>query len=115
MAEAYSTYCDAVSDEVARIAEIARDHDPATPVPSCPDWTLAGLVRQGGLPQQWFAAMITRRSPSRLPVQEVDYGLPAEVADYPDWLASRHVDVAKALRAADPDAEMWTWGPGRRV
>jgi uncharacterized protein (TIGR03083 family) len=111
----YSTYCAAVSDEVARIGAVARAHDRTTPVPTCPDWTLADLVRHVGLLQQWFAAMISRRSPARLEFKEVDFGLPADPADYPDWLLSRHVSVAETLRSADPDAAMWTWGPGGTV
>ena len=115
MAEPYSTYCDAAGREVARIAEVARAHDLATEVPCCPGWTLADLARHVGVLQQWFAAMIDRRSPSRLPVEEVDFALPADAADYPDWLESRHVEVAEVLRAADPEAPMWTWGPGGTV
>jgi uncharacterized protein (TIGR03083 family) len=111
----YATYCDAVARETARIAEVARAHDPEAKVECCPGWTLADVVRHVGVLRQWFAAMIDRRSPERLPVDEIDYGLPADAADYPDWLLSRQAEVDRVLRAADPDAAMWTWGPGGRV
>lgn len=115
MAEAYSVYCEAIPDEMARIVSVARAHDLDTKVPTCPGWTLTDLVRHVGLLQQWFAAMISRRSPSRLSHTEVDYGLPDDPADYPDWLASRNAEVVGVLAAADPDAAMWTWGPGGTV
>ena len=111
----YPTYCDAVAREAARIAEVIRAHDLTTEVPSCPGWTLADLVRHLGVLQQWFAAMIDRRSPTRLSQDEVDFELPLDVDGYPDWFASRSVEVDKVLRAADPDAVMYTWGPGGRV
>ncbi|QUQ65254.1 maleylpyruvate isomerase family mycothiol-dependent enzyme [Kutzneria sp. CA-103260] len=111
----YTTYCDAITDEAARIASIAAAHDLTAKVPSCPDWTLADLVRHVGVLQQWFAAMIDRRSPTRLSPREVAYGVPADIAGYPEWCASRAVEVDRVLRAADPDAAMYTWGPGSRV
>ncbi len=109
----YETYCDAIAGEARRIAEIAATADLAAEVPSCPDWTLADLVKHVGVLQQWFAAMIDRRSATRLAPQEVEFGLPTE--DYPGWYASRIGEVDKVLRAADPDAAMYTWGPGGRV
>jgi uncharacterized protein (TIGR03083 family) len=115
MAETYSGHCDAIEREVARIGEVGRSHDLAAAVPCCPGWTLAEVLKHVGVLQQWFAAMIERRSPERLPFGEVDFGVPAEVADYPEWLVARQVEVAKVLRAADPDAPMYTWGPGGEV
>src|SRR4051794_40460447 len=115
MAETYSTYCDAIDREAARIAEVGRSHDLAAPVPCCPEWTLADVLKHVGVLQQWFAAMVERQSPQRLPFGEVDFGLPADAADYAEWLAARHVEVDKVLRAADPDGAMYTWGPGGRV
>jgi hypothetical protein len=42
-----------------------------------------------------------------------DWPLPADPADYADWLAeARTVPV---LRAADPDASMWAWGADQHV
>jgi uncharacterized protein (TIGR03083 family) len=115
MAETYSTYCAAISREVARIGEVATTHDLAAPVPCCPEWTLLDVVDHVGRLQQWFAAMIERRSRQRLPFGEVDFGRPTEPADFPGWLLDRHVGVAEVLRAADPDAVMWTWGVGGDV
>ncbi|EWM19243.1 maleylpyruvate isomerase family mycothiol-dependent enzyme [Kutzneria sp. 744] len=115
MAETYAMHCEAIEREGARIGEVARTHDLSAPVPCCPGWTLADVVEHIGRLQQWFAAMIERRSPERLPFAEVDFGLPADVADYPEWLVARQAVVAKVLRAADPDAAMYTWGPGGAV
>jgi uncharacterized protein (TIGR03083 family) len=110
----YATYREAITGEAARIASIVAAHDLTTKVPSCPEWTLADLVQHVGVLQQWFAAMIDRRSPTRLSPREGDYGLPS--ADgYPQWYASRAAEVDKVLLAADPDAAMYTWGPGGRV
>ncbi|HEY0497961.1 MAG TPA: maleylpyruvate isomerase family mycothiol-dependent enzyme [Kutzneria sp.] len=111
----YTTYCEAISREAARIAEVARAHDLAAPVPCCPGWTLVDVVDHVGRLQQWFAAMIERRSSQRLPFGEVDFGRPTEPADLPGWLLDRNAGVAEVLRAADPDAAMWSWGPGGDV
>ncbi|HTI25894.1 MAG TPA: maleylpyruvate isomerase family mycothiol-dependent enzyme [Kutzneria sp.] len=115
MAETYAVYCDAIEREVARIGEVGRTHDLAAEVPCCPGWTLGDVVKHVGVLQQWFAAMIERQSAQRLPFGEVDFGVPAEVADYPEWLVARQAEVGKVLRAADPDAAMYTWGPGGEV
>ena len=37
--------------ETARFAEAAADADPARPVPTCPEWTLAQLAAHVGWPR----------------------------------------------------------------
>jgi hypothetical protein len=40
--------CQIVEREVARFVEVTDGVDPATPVPTCGDWTIADLLRHAG-------------------------------------------------------------------
>ncbi|MEV8015780.1 maleylpyruvate isomerase N-terminal domain-containing protein [Streptomyces sp. NPDC086554] len=44
----HEQYCAAVQAADARFVELARGADPATPIPTCPGWTLSDLVRHHG-------------------------------------------------------------------
>ena len=76
------------------------------PVPDCPDWDAAGLVRHTGGILAWMAAIITsgerasfRSSP---PTPEDDVDLPA-------WFLANLDRTVGALRAADPEQTVWTF------
>jgi uncharacterized protein (TIGR03083 family) len=103
-------YCDAVAVEIARFADVVRRADPTTPVPTCPDWTIAELVKHTGTIHRWAERMVRERAQRRLGWRELDLGLPKDKASYPDWLATGAGLLPPTFRAADPDASMWAWG-----
>ena len=50
-----------VVDQTQLFASWVREADPALPVPSCPDWTLADLVGHVGGTQHWVATLTEQR------------------------------------------------------
>jgi uncharacterized protein (TIGR03083 family) len=102
--------CGLVGTEIDRLAAVADGADPATPVPSCPGWTLADLLQHTGEVFRWAAAMVRDSSPERLAREAIDWDLPAEPADLPQWLRDGRAGVLEAFGAADPATPMWAWG-----
>ncbi|MFF4381768.1 maleylpyruvate isomerase family mycothiol-dependent enzyme [Kitasatospora sp. NPDC092039] len=100
----------AVSAETARFVAAVRSADPATPVPGCPGWTLADLVRHTGSVQRWFTLLLRRRIQEPPTSREVDLKLPERVEDYPAWLAEACAEAGAAFAETDLDAPMWAWG-----
>ncbi|MFH8935368.1 maleylpyruvate isomerase family mycothiol-dependent enzyme [Streptomyces griseosporeus] len=100
----------AVAAETARFVAALRGADLSTAVPSCPDWTLADLVRHTGSVQRWFSVLLRSRIQEPPRTREVDLRLPEREDGYPDWLAESATVAAEAFAATDPDLPMWAWG-----
>jgi hypothetical protein len=107
----HQRFCDLASDEIARLATAVDGAEPATPVPTCGRWTMADLVQHIGHIHRWAAAMVADLSPTRHSRKKADLPLPADPATWPAWLAEAQTTLVPVLRAADPDARMWAWGP----
>ncbi len=103
-------YCDAVEAEAVRFATIVAGTDPASPVPSCPGWTIADLVKHHGTSQRRVEYVVRQRSQQPVWSKDVETGIPDDPADYPAWLAAGIGPLVATLRAADPDTPMWTNG-----
>ncbi|MEN1890193.1 maleylpyruvate isomerase family mycothiol-dependent enzyme [Streptomyces mirabilis] len=106
----YDTYRQAIERETLQFAEVVKGADPATAVPSCPNWTLAELTRHVGALQRWFSTLLTRLVQEPPHSRDVELGLPERAQDYADWVAAGVPPVAAVLRATDPQAVMWAWG-----
>ncbi|WP_330334204.1 maleylpyruvate isomerase family mycothiol-dependent enzyme [Streptomyces sp. NBC_00536] len=100
----------AVAAESARFVAAAKGADPATPVPSCPGWTLADLTRHTGSVHRWFSVLLRQRIQQPPTSRDVELSLPETAADYPDWLAESAARSAEVFAATDLDAPMWAWG-----
>ncbi|MGW5464362.1 maleylpyruvate isomerase family mycothiol-dependent enzyme [Streptomyces sp. NPDC003996] len=111
----YDTYREAVARETLRFCEVTEGVDPATPVASCPDWTLADLTRHVGALQRWFCTLLTRLVQEPPRSRDVELGLPEHASDYPGWVAAGVPAVAAVLRDTDPGAPMWVWGEDRHA
>jgi uncharacterized protein (TIGR03083 family) len=109
----YEWYIDRTVAETDRLAWVADGADPAHPVPSCPGWTMAKLIKHSGTVHRWAREIIARRSGDRVDVRTLDLGLPAKESDYAGWLAAGAEPLADALREAGPDARAWTWSGDR--
>ena len=115
MTWAHEAYCDALGEEIGRFALVVRGADLATPVPTCPAWTLADLIEHTGIVERWAAEMVRRRSTARLDRRRLDVPVPDDRAQLPQWLADGAGDVAAAFRSSDPDAPMWAWGADKHA
>ncbi|KJK56449.1 maleylpyruvate isomerase family mycothiol-dependent enzyme [Saccharothrix sp. ST-888] len=100
----------AVAAESARFVSAAKGADLAAPVPSCPGWTLADLVKHAGSVQRWFAVLLRQRIQERPLSRDVDLRLPEHQDGYVDWLAASAAEAAEVFATTDSDAPMWAWG-----
>lgn len=111
----HERYCAAVETETARLVELTTGADPATPVPTCPGWSVADLVRHHGPTHRWMEYLVRHRVIERVSSRDVPLDLPADPADYPAWLAESAAASVRTLRSATPDAPMWSPGADRHV
>jgi uncharacterized protein (TIGR03083 family) len=112
----HAEYCDLASGAVTRMADVVRGADMSTPVPTCPDWDLADLVRHVARVNRWAATMVRELSQERLDRRAMtDLEGPDDVADLADWLAEGATVMDDAFRGVDPDAAMWSWGADRHA
>lgn len=103
----------ALLDETRAFGELIASGDPATPVPTCPDWTLKQLFRHVGRGNRWAAEIIADRRHTELDPREVPDGRPP---DDPDaalaWLYEGAELIVKAVDHVGADAKVWTFlGP----
>jgi len=95
------------------LGELTRDADPATPVPTCPGWTLRQLIRHVGRGHRWAATMVAERAETAADPRTVPDGKPP--AD-PDgalaWFHDSAAAVVDAVAATGADTPIWTFtGP----
>jgi uncharacterized protein (TIGR03083 family) len=102
--------CELVGAEIARLAAITDGVDPAMPVPTCGDWTIADLLEHTGTVYRWGATMVRDSAQERLARDEVDWGLPADPAEYPAWFGAAADFAVEQFRRCDPATPMWAWG-----
>jgi uncharacterized protein (TIGR03083 family) len=105
-----SAYTAAAAAEIARMADVVRGVDPETRVPTCPEWSVAELVKHTGTVHRWATQMVRDLATERLDTRTLDLGLPDDPLGYADWLARGAAPLASVFGAADPDAPMWAWG-----
>jgi uncharacterized protein (TIGR03083 family) len=111
----HERHCVEAEAEIARFAAVTREADPATPVPTCPGWTIADLVRHHGKTLRWMAHIVRTLPAERVRSLDLDLGLPGDVAAYPAWFAEGAGPLMTALREAGGDTPVWTFGPDRHV
>jgi uncharacterized protein (TIGR03083 family) len=111
----HEQYCAAVEAEVARFVELVNVADPATPVPTCPGWTIADLVKHHGTTHRWMEHLVRHRVTERVWSRDVPLNLPERETAYPTWLAEGAAASLHTLRSADPNTPMWSLGTDQHV
>ncbi len=100
----------ALLDQTKAFGDLIATGDPATPVPTCPDWTLKQLFRHVGRGNRWAAQIIGDRRVAELDPREVRDGKPP---DDPDgaiaWLNEGAELILKAVDQVGTDARVWTF------
>jgi uncharacterized protein (TIGR03083 family) len=97
----------------AVLADIVTEHDPALPVPTCPEWTLRQLAAHLGRTHRWAAEITRTRSAEFISFREVPDGrYPSERAEQGPWLRAGAGRVIDASREAGGDA-VWAFGTTR--
>ncbi|UQA96862.1 maleylpyruvate isomerase family mycothiol-dependent enzyme [Streptomyces halobius] len=105
----------AVAAETATFTAVLNGADLATPVPTCPGWTLADLVKHTGSVQRWFASLLNAHIQSPPQNHEAELRLPARTDAYPGWLVESAAVAADAFTATEPNLPMWAWGADQHV
>jgi uncharacterized protein (TIGR03083 family) len=95
-------------ERTAGFAKTVADADPATPVPTCPEWPLRVLVGHIGQAHRWSASIV-RSGPSPVP-DPVDAD-PGRQDEWSDWLREGAVELVDTVLAAG-NSPVWTFfGP----
>ena len=84
------------------------------PVPHCPEWNAAGLIRHTGEILVWMAAVVTSRE--RVSRRALDPA-PEDVADLPSWYVANLERTLEVLGSPEPESQTWTFASSgdRRV
>ena len=85
----------------------AAERDLKAPVPSCPEWDMAALVRHTSQVHRRRAAVVRRRSIEPPEGIEADPGPKDD--DIVAWYRDGVDDLLDAFSEAGPDAQAWTW------
>jgi uncharacterized protein (TIGR03083 family) len=96
------------ADHDARLLLAAAEPDWARPVPHCPEWDAAELVRHTGGILGWITAVVT--SGERVSRRDLPTA-PEGLNELGPWYLASLARTLDVLSAADPAAEMWTFSP----
>lgn len=114
----YDRYCAEVVAQTDLLRRTVRGADPGTRVPTCPDWDLGELAVHVGGAHRWAAELVRTRATEELADEEVPGFAgpePRTAAALDGWLAEGAELLAAELRAAEPDAGVWTWAAEQRA
>ena len=104
MPQAHHVYRSWLADEGQALAA-TLDGDSATPVPSCPGWSVTDLVAHVGSYHRWAADLLLDASPQ----PRAPYALrPDPDAPLAQWYRASLELLLKAIDTTDPDTPMWT-------
>lgn len=111
----FDRYCVEIAVQTDLLTSCIKDADLTAPVPSCPGWNLGQLLRHLGGGHRWAETIVRTRATQPLPDEQV-----RDVSGYNDedpvmlatWLAEGAAQLAATLRAAGPEAQVWTPVPG---
>ena len=106
-------YAAALVEQDRLFAETLRGADPATPVPTCPGWTLTQLLRHLGRGHRWAAQIVREKRDAPLDPRTVEGGKPpADAEGALEWVAGGGRVLLDAVDAAGPDTPVWSFvGP----
>jgi uncharacterized protein (TIGR03083 family) len=114
----YRRYCAEIVAQTSLLTSTvtaARTAGLTAEVTSCPGWNVGQLLRHLGGGQRWAAEVVRTRAPEPMPDRHFR-DLDAYADEDPEvvlpWLAESAERLAEALRAAGPDAPLWTPVPG---
>ncbi|MFE0171193.1 maleylpyruvate isomerase N-terminal domain-containing protein [Streptomyces sp. NPDC059002] len=111
----HERYAARLVDQTALLTAAVDGADRAAPVPGCPGWTLAHLLRHVGGAHRWAETIVRTRATEPVPDEQVNDVTPKEDDDLgalADWLMEGAERFADTLRATDEDVPVWTVAPG---
>ncbi|MFI2346703.1 maleylpyruvate isomerase family mycothiol-dependent enzyme [Streptomyces sp. NPDC019443] len=112
----FDRYCAEIVTQTDLLRSRIGGADLTAPVPSCPGWNLGQLMRHLGGGHRWVETIVRTRAttpPSDERLRDLSGYTDEDPAVLGPWLAEGAGQLAQTLRAAGPDAQMWTAVPGR--
>ncbi|HEX7427098.1 MAG TPA: maleylpyruvate isomerase family mycothiol-dependent enzyme [Mycobacterium sp.] len=99
--------------ETGAFGELIREADPATRIPTCPDWTIKQLFRHVGRGNRWAAQIVADRRDEALDPREVREGKPPDDPEAAiDWLNDGAQLILDSVDTVGADTPVWTFiGP----
>ncbi|MGX1884653.1 maleylpyruvate isomerase family mycothiol-dependent enzyme [Streptomyces sp. NPDC055287] len=114
----HAQYCDEIVRQTDLLRAVLIGADLGAKVPTCPDWTLGHLARHVGGAHRWVETIVRTKASGDVPEDRVrGFTGPgdAEPAALDTWLAEGAQKAADTLRAAGPDAQVWSWSADHRA
>ena len=104
----FQRYCAETVTQTELLTAGVTGADLSARVPSCPEWSLGGLLRHLGKAHGWIEEVVRTRAegPVPDPSREVDGDDSGEPPS--QWLLDGANRLADTLRDAGPDTEVWT-------
>ena len=104
----------ALRTEGAAFRVAVVDADPDTPVPSCPEWTVADLVSHLGKAYQYIGEVVSRGAVDPPERRLRDQPGPPAGADLIAWWDERYQRLLSLLDGLDPELPAWNRAPQRK-
>lgn len=115
---AHEQFCEELVLQTDLLSKILVGADLSAKVPTCPDWSLGDLARHVGGAHRWAETLVRTQASDEVPDEDVP-GTPGPSNSEPDaleaWLAEGASMLSETLRAAGPDAEVWSWAWDRHA
>jgi uncharacterized protein (TIGR03083 family) len=113
MTLSYDRYCAEILAQTELLVPVITAADLAVPVPSCPGWNVANLVRHVGGVQRWAEHVVRTRATGPVGEDEFDTRRAAvdtveDPAELASWLLAGASELARQLRSVGPDTPLWT-------
>lgn len=90
------------------LSELAERAGTDAPVPTCPQWRVADLLRHTGSVHRWATAFVAEGRRDPFPFPEAPELADAEL---PAWFREGHADLVRTLEQAPADVQCWTFLP----
>jgi len=106
-------FASAYLEQTRAFGELIRNADPATPVPTCPDWNLDQLFRHVGRGDRWAAQIVRDKRDQFLDFRSVEAGKPPpDRDDAISWLNGGAQRLVDAVELTGVETPVWTFlGP----
>jgi uncharacterized protein (TIGR03083 family) len=115
----FERYCERLQEQTDRLAadiqQVVAGGKAGLPVATCPGWTIADVIGHTGGVHRWAEHMVATRATERADRGDIKVNFPDDPARYPGWLTDGVAALTATLRAAGPQAPVWTFAPDHRA
>ncbi|MBT2454101.1 maleylpyruvate isomerase family mycothiol-dependent enzyme [Streptomyces sp. ISL-86] len=101
-------YVEVLAREGELLADMAERAGTEAPVPSCPEWRIADLLRHTGAVHRWAAGFVADALVEPVPFPEAPELVGTELLA---WFREGHAVLIRTLTEAPDDVQCWTFLP----